>query len=328
MDSSGLVRGSSWYAGKAGSGEGEELGVNGGGFGANGKQQGRQKVGGGEGEELGSVREVFDADEQQQQQQREGAKQLGIRGNGTASEVDCSNSGSSSNGGGRSNSNQGQQLHMQHQQQQQEEEDQQQHLQKQQDDLKSRHQEQQQQQELKAATPPFRVRASKAWRIETDRWGMVAGVSGPTKVNRELQELLDMALAVSPGQSRSNMAVDHGQTWSNMGPGKRLRGQEVDGEEGGQRWSLERWQRQQQQQQGEQEAMAAAAAAGGVEWQQEQVELLLSARGADMRAVCEAADQLRRRVCGDEVTYVVNRNINYTNVCTYGCTFCAFSKVR
>lgn len=34
------------------------------------------------------------------------------------------------------------------------------------------------------------------------------------------------------------------------------------------------------------------------------------------------------RVCGDAVSYVVNRNINYTNVCTYKCAFCAFSKVR
>jgi FO synthase len=41
-----------------------------------------------------------------------------------------------------------------------------------------------------------------------------------------------------------------------------------------------------------------------------------------------AADDLRKRVNGDEVTYVVNRNINYTNVCTYSCTFCAFSKGR
>ena len=49
-----------------------------------------------------------------------------------------------------------------------------------------------------------------------------------------------------------------------------------------------------------------------------------AARGADFEAVCSAADVMRRRVCGDEVTYVVNRNINYTNLCTYACTFCAF----
>lgn len=39
-----------------------------------------------------------------------------------------------------------------------------------------------------------------------------------------------------------------------------------------------------------------------------------AARGADFAAVCAAADELRRWVCGDTVTYVVNRNINYTNV--------------
>jgi hypothetical protein len=45
-----------------------------------------------------------------------------------------------------------------------------------------------------------------------------------------------------------------------------------------------------------------------------------------MQAVRQAADTLRRRVCGDMVSYVVNRNINYTNVCAYKCQFCAFSK--
>lgn len=54
--------------------------------------------------------------------------------------------------------------------------------------------------------------------------------------------------------------------------------------------------------------------------------MLFEARGADYTAVCAAADRLRRHTCGEEVTYVVNRNINYTNVCTYSCTFCAFSK--
>jgi hypothetical protein len=44
--------------------------------------------------------------------------------------------------------------------------------------------------------------------------------------------------------------------------------------------------------------------------------------------VCAAADRLRAAECGDEVAYVVNRNINYTNVCTFKCTFCAFSKGR
>jgi FO synthase len=55
---------------------------------------------------------------------------------------------------------------------------------------------------------------------------------------------------------------------------------------------------------------------------------LFEARGRDFSAVCRAADALRASHCGDVVTYVVNRNINYTNICTYGCTFCAFSKGR
>jgi FO synthase len=55
---------------------------------------------------------------------------------------------------------------------------------------------------------------------------------------------------------------------------------------------------------------------------------LFDARGADFAAVCRAADRLRAARCGDTVTYIVNRNINYTNICTYGCKFCAFSKGR
>jgi len=53
---------------------------------------------------------------------------------------------------------------------------------------------------------------------------------------------------------------------------------------------------------------------------------LFAARGPEEMAVRAAADAVRRDVCGDQVTYVVNRNINYTNVCGYRCQFCAFSK--
>ncbi len=45
-----------------------------------------------------------------------------------------------------------------------------------------------------------------------------------------------------------------------------------------------------------------------------------------MQAVCALADELRAETVGDEVTFVRNRNINYTNVCTFKCKFCAFSK--
>ena len=57
-----------------------------------------------------------------------------------------------------------------------------------------------------------------------------------------------------------------------------------------------------------------------------EVELLFGARGAEVGAIAAAADELRRRAVGDTVTYVVNRNINYTNQCTYRCGFCAFSR--
>jgi FO synthase len=53
---------------------------------------------------------------------------------------------------------------------------------------------------------------------------------------------------------------------------------------------------------------------------------LFEARGHDLQHVITAADELRRAVNGDTVTYVVNRNINYTNICGYKCRFCAFSK--
>jgi FO synthase len=52
----------------------------------------------------------------------------------------------------------------------------------------------------------------------------------------------------------------------------------------------------------------------------------LRARGRDFGAVLAAADELRREVCGNTVSYVVTRNINYTNVCYFRCGFCAFSK--
>ena len=55
---------------------------------------------------------------------------------------------------------------------------------------------------------------------------------------------------------------------------------------------------------------------------------LFSARGAELDRVLAAADRLRRETNGDEVTYVVNRNIQYTNVCYFRCGFCAFSKGR
>jgi FO synthase len=55
---------------------------------------------------------------------------------------------------------------------------------------------------------------------------------------------------------------------------------------------------------------------------------LFRARGKERDRLFAAADALRREVCGDDVTYVVTRNIQYTNVCYFRCGFCAFSKGR
>jgi len=57
-----------------------------------------------------------------------------------------------------------------------------------------------------------------------------------------------------------------------------------------------------------------------------QGERLFIAAGEDLRAIIAAADDLRRRKVGERVTYVVNRNINFTNVCVKRCGFCAFSR--
>lgn len=58
----------------------------------------------------------------------------------------------------------------------------------------------------------------------------------------------------------------------------------------------------------------------------DEIVALFSARGSEMRAVASLADELRQAAVGDEVTWVSNRNINYTNVCTFKCRFCGFSK--
>ena len=55
---------------------------------------------------------------------------------------------------------------------------------------------------------------------------------------------------------------------------------------------------------------------------------LITADGADLQAVCALADDVRRDTVGDDVTYVVNRNLNFTNICYTGCRFCAFAQRR
>lgn len=66
----------------------------------------------------------------------------------------------------------------------------------------------------------------------------------------------------------------------------------------------------------------------GRELSEAEIAGLFDARGSRALRVFEAADALRRESVGDTVSYVVTRNINYTNVCAYKCGFCAFSKGR
>ena len=73
-------------------------------------------------------------------------------------------------------------------------------------------------------------------------------------------------------------------------------------------------------------ARVLAKAQRGVVLNESEIADLFAARGEDFAAVCAAADELRRAVNGDAVSYVVTRNINYTNICSFKCQFCAFSK--
>jgi FO synthase len=66
----------------------------------------------------------------------------------------------------------------------------------------------------------------------------------------------------------------------------------------------------------------------GEELSASEITRLFAADGAELAAVLGAADRLRADSVGEEISYVVNRNINYTNICLYHCGFCAFSKGR
>ena len=67
-------------------------------------------------------------------------------------------------------------------------------------------------------------------------------------------------------------------------------------------------------------------AQAGVRLDEPEIVRLFAVRDADYRRVAAAADKLRQTTSGETIRYVVNRNINYTNICSYRCTFCAFSK--
>jgi FO synthase len=64
----------------------------------------------------------------------------------------------------------------------------------------------------------------------------------------------------------------------------------------------------------------------GYEFDRRELVTLFNARGADYNAVADLANAVRQDLVGDAVSFVINRNINYTNVCTFKCRFCAFSK--
>jgi FO synthase len=73
---------------------------------------------------------------------------------------------------------------------------------------------------------------------------------------------------------------------------------------------------------------ALARAQRGVVLDDEEALLLFETTGVELEALARAADEVREERVGDEVTYVVNRNINFTNVCYTGCRFCAFAQRR
>jgi FO synthase len=73
---------------------------------------------------------------------------------------------------------------------------------------------------------------------------------------------------------------------------------------------------------------ALARAERGETLEENEIRLLLEGRGDEIEATARLADDVRRQMNGEVVTYVVNRNINYTNICYFKCRFCAFSKGR
>ncbi|MFT5564124.1 MAG: FO synthase [Myxococcota bacterium] len=75
-------------------------------------------------------------------------------------------------------------------------------------------------------------------------------------------------------------------------------------------------------------AASLAAAQSGTILDDARARRLFDAEGSDLEALVRAADEVRRDAVGDDVTYIVNRNLNFTNVCYVGCRFCAFAQRR
>ncbi|MFP5225638.1 MAG: 5-amino-6-(D-ribitylamino)uracil--L-tyrosine 4-hydroxyphenyl transferase CofH, partial [Actinomycetota bacterium] len=74
--------------------------------------------------------------------------------------------------------------------------------------------------------------------------------------------------------------------------------------------------------------IALQRAESGAPLSDEDALVLFDASGEDLEALCGAADEARAEDCGETITYVVNRNINFTNICYVGCRFCAFAQRR
>src|SRR5580700_9948303 len=72
--------------------------------------------------------------------------------------------------------------------------------------------------------------------------------------------------------------------------------------------------------------LEAALEGRDISWEDSVV--LCAAKGADLHALALVADALRKKQSGDTVAYVINRNVNFTNVCVKACKFCAFSRTR
>jgi FO synthase len=68
------------------------------------------------------------------------------------------------------------------------------------------------------------------------------------------------------------------------------------------------------------------AALSDQEMTRDEAAILLEATGVELHALMAAADEARRQDCGEDVSYVVNRNINFTNICYVGCSFCGFAR--
>ncbi|MGE0489028.1 MAG: 5-amino-6-(D-ribitylamino)uracil--L-tyrosine 4-hydroxyphenyl transferase CofH [Vulcanimicrobiota bacterium] len=71
---------------------------------------------------------------------------------------------------------------------------------------------------------------------------------------------------------------------------------------------------------------ALEAALAGHDLERDQALVLARVRGVELEALVQVADHLREQQCGHQASYVVNRNVNFTNVCIKRCTFCAFSR--